>query len=187
MESAFAPICGEGGGRVANNRLVRDLDLAVLNPADLRRIEVIVDGLGIFWGAQLAVDATMVSPVLANGLPRPGAAARDGVALTTARQRKQLTYPELSGRHRRCRLVVLATETGGRWSLETRGFLRALARDRARSEPPLLRKRVEQAWRMRWWSILSCTAARALALSLVDSWGGVGADGALVPSLPRTK
>ena len=63
--------------------------------------------------------------------------------------------------------------------LETRGFLRALARDRARSEPPLLRRRVEQAWRMRWWSILSCTAARALALSLVDSWGGVGADGAL--------
>ena len=38
-------------------------------------------------------------------------------ALTTARQRKQRTYPELSGRHRRCRLVILATETGGRWSL----------------------------------------------------------------------
>ena len=50
-------------------------------------------------------------------------------------------------------------------------------RFRARSEPPLLRKRVEHAWRMRWWSILSCTAARALAASLVDSWGGVGADG----------
>ena len=47
---------------------------------------------------------------------------------------------------------------GGRWSGLTRDFLRALARDRARSEPPLLRKRVE-----RWWSVLSCTAARALA------------------------
>ena len=54
-----------------------------------------------------------MSPVRADGLPRPGAAARDGVALTTARQRKQWTYPELSGRHRRCRLVVLVDV--GRW------------------------------------------------------------------------
>ena len=82
---------GKAGGRVATNRLVRDLDLAVPNPDDLRRIEVIVDGLGIFGGAQLAVDATMVSPVRADGLLRPGAAARDGVALTTSRQRKQRT------------------------------------------------------------------------------------------------
>ena len=94
--------------------MIRDLDLAVPNPGDLRRIEVIVDGLGIFGCAQVAVDATMVSPMRADGLPRTGAAARDGVALTTARLRKQRTYPELSGRHRRCRLVVLATETGGR-------------------------------------------------------------------------
>ena len=42
-----------------------------------------------------------------------------------------------------------------------------------------MRKRVEQAWRLRWWSILSCTAARALASSLVDKWSGVGADGDL--------
>ena len=126
-----------------------------------------------FLGAQLAVNATMVSPVRVDGLPRPSAAARDGMALTTLRQRKQRTHPELSGRHRWCRLVVLASETGGRWSLETRGFLHALAWDRAKSEPPLTRRRVEQAW-MRWWSILSCTAVRALALSLVDSGGGGG-------------
>ena len=41
--------------------------------------------------------------------------------------------------------MLLATVVGGRWSLETRDFLRALAVDRARSEPPLLRKRVEKA------------------------------------------
>ena len=33
---------------------------------------------------------------------------------------------------------------------------------------PLLRKQVEQAWRLRWWSLLSCAAARAFACSLVD-------------------
>ena len=70
VESAVARICREGGGRVATNRMIRDLDLAVPNPADLRRIEVIVDGLGIFEEAQLAVDATMVSSVRADGLLR---------------------------------------------------------------------------------------------------------------------
>ena len=140
VESAVARVCREGGGRVATNRMIRDLDLAIPSAGDSRRIEVIVDGLSLFGGAQLAVDATMVSPVRADGLPREGAAAGDGVALTTARQRKQRTYPELSGHQHWCRLVVLATEVGGRWSLETRDYLRALAGDPARSEPPLLRK-----------------------------------------------
>ena len=65
-------------GRVATNRMIRDLDLAIPSVGDSRRIEVIVDGFSLFGGAQLAVD----------GLPREGAAPRDGVVLTTARQRK---------------------------------------------------------------------------------------------------
>ena len=76
---------------MATNHLIRDLDLAVPNPGDLRRIEVIVGGLGIFWGAQLAVDATMVSPVRADSLPSPGTAAPKWSALPTARQCKQRT------------------------------------------------------------------------------------------------
>ena len=112
VESAVARICREGGGLVASNRLIRDLDLAIPSAGDSRRIEVIVDGLALFGGAQLAIGATMVSPVRADGLPREGAVARDGVALTTARQRKQRTYPELSGDRHRCRLVVSATEVG---------------------------------------------------------------------------
>ena len=100
MESAVRT-CREGGGGVATNRMIRDLDLAIPSAGDSRRIEVIVDGLSLFGGAQLAVDATMVSPVRADGLPREGAATRDGVALTAARHRKQ-TYPELSGHQHKC-------------------------------------------------------------------------------------
>ena len=111
----------------------------------------------------------MVSPVRVDGLPRPGAAARDGVALTTLRQRKQRICPELSGRHSRCRLVVLASETGGRWSLETRGFLHTLARDRAKSEHhsyagewnrhggcgggPSFRAQLFELWLCLWWTL----------------------------------
>ena len=40
-----------------------------------------------------------------------------------------------------------------------------------------MRKRAEQAWRMRWGAILSCTTARAVASSLLNVQSAVGADG----------
>ena len=159
--------------------MVRDMDLAVPIPGDSRRIEVLADGLALFGGVQLAIDTTLVSPLHADGTARPGAARNDGVALRVARRRKERRYPELSGHNNRCRLVVLAGEVGGRWSDETRTFIRSLARFKERSEPPLLRKRVEQAWRLRWWSLLSCATARAFACSLVDLRVPGGADGCL--------
>ena len=55
--------------------------------------------------------------------------------------------------------------------------LSKLAHDRARSERFLMRKRVEQAWRLRWGSFLSCAAARAVAMSLLDLPGSRGSDG----------
>ena len=36
------------------------------------------------------------------------------------------------------------------------------------SERPLMRKLVEQAWRLRWGPLLSCSVARAVAMSLLD-------------------
>ena len=94
LESAAARICREAGGRVATNVYVRDLDLPV--PAnDGRRLEVVVDGLPLYGGAQLAVDTTLVSALHCDGSARRGAAERDGVALDEARRRKERTYPEL--------------------------------------------------------------------------------------------
>ena len=105
-----------------------------------------------------------------------------GAALTIARRRKERRYPELVGPGRRARLVVLGLEVGGRWSVETQIFIRLLARARARSEGHLLRRRAEHAWRLRWGSLLSCTAARAVARSLLELSGASGADGNCPPS-----
>ena len=118
--------------------MVRDMDLARPDVHDT--LEVVVDGLSILEGVQLAVDTTVVSALPANGEARRNAARRDGV------RRKERTYPELTARGGRARLIVLGVEVGGRWSTETRSFLTRLAHDRARSERFLLRKRVEQAW-----------------------------------------
>ena len=71
-----------------------------------------VDGLALFGGVQLAVDTTLVSALKGDGVPRRGAANRDGVALASARLKKTRTYPELVVAGARARLVV---EVGGRW------------------------------------------------------------------------
>ena len=71
------------------------MDLGAPNAADNRRLEVVVDGLPLFGGVQLAVDTTLVSAVQGDGVPRRGAANRDGVALASARRKKARTYPEL--------------------------------------------------------------------------------------------
>ena len=166
-ESAAARVCREAGTRVATNVLVRDMDLNAPNARDARRLEVVADGVPLFGGAQLAVDTTLVSALRGDGFPRCGAGDRDGVALTRARRLKERTYPELVGRGARARLVVLALEVGGRWSHEAKTFVNLLSRAKARSEPHVLQRRVEQAWRLRWCSILSCAAARAHCWSSV--------------------
>ena len=135
----MARICREAGGRVSTNVLLRDLDLHAPIAADGRRLEVAVDGLPLFGGAQLAVDTTLVSALHCDGTARRGAAHNEGVAISMAKRRKDRRHPEV-GRRARSRLVVLAVEAGGRWSPATQHFSSALARARARCEGLLLRR-----------------------------------------------
>ena len=60
---------------------------------------------------------------------------------------------------------------------ESRHFLRQLSKAKARQEPPLLQQRVRHAWLFPWGSMLACSGARALALSLLDVRAGQGVDG----------
>ena len=136
-----------------------------------------VADLPLHGGAQLAIDTTIVSALHCDGTRHIGAANVDGLRLAAARRRKERTYPEFVAPRSRCRLVVLATEVGGRWSTEALVFLRLLARAKARSEPHLMRVRAQQAWKLRWLSILGASA-RAVAASLLGLRGHGGADGA---------
>ena len=106
LENVLARICREAGGRVATNVMVRDLDLALPHVVDGRRLEVVVDGLPLYGGAQLSVDTSFVRALHRDGRPRRRAAVQDGVALTAARRRKEALYPELVGRGAGARLVA---------------------------------------------------------------------------------
>ena len=130
---------------------------------DERAIEVLTSGLPLFFGAQLAVDVTLRCALTADGLPQPGAAAVDGAVCSRAREDKERKYPEHL-RDDRCRLVVLALETGGRWSEEAVQFVESLAVSRAREAPPTL---AALAWRRRWTRMLAVSCTRSFACSLV--------------------
>ena len=77
LESVAVRICREAGGRVRTNMLVRDMDLDV-PVTDYRRLEVVVDGLPLRGGAQLAVDTTLVCALHVDGTPRRGSSAEKG-------------------------------------------------------------------------------------------------------------
>ena len=72
LERAIARVCQEAGARVGRNVALAAMNIDV--PVhDARRIEVVCNGLPLWHGAQLAVDATLVSPVTRDGRPHDGA------------------------------------------------------------------------------------------------------------------
>ena len=153
-------MCREAGARVSTNVRVQDMDLARPDVMDQRRLEIVADGLPLFHGAQLAIDTTVVSVLRRNGTPHPRCANEDGVVLEVARRRKEAK-----------------SEVSGRWSEECRNFLSQLAKAKVRGVPPHLKVRARQAWHSRWSTLLACSAARAVALSLLERRGGIVADG----------
>ena len=128
----------------------------------------LANDLPLWHGAQLAVDVTLVSPLGRTGQVRHASDANPGAAILAASQRKrEHTYPEFSG-SRRCHLIILGLEVGGRWGEEAADFLRALAHARARTAPALLRSAAVQAYVHRWAGLLSVAAQRALAETLLE-------------------
>ena len=77
-------------------------------------------------------------------------------------------------------VLVIALETGGRWSGEAVEFIDMMAGARAREVLPIIRRSVHLAWRRRLMRMLSVSCARAFANSRVapgqDVWSGT--DGA---------
>ena len=88
VERAIARVCQEAGARVGRNVALSAMNLdAPIH--DTRRIEVVCNGLPLWHGAQLAVDATLVSPLSRDGRPHPGTETQPGAAVRTAAARRK--------------------------------------------------------------------------------------------------
>ena len=146
-------------------RVCREVAVAA---EDERAIEVLASGLPIRQRAPLAVDVTARCALTADGLATPEAAGLDGPALLRARGDKERKYTELV-HNDRCQLVVVALETGGRWSDEATKFFCELAGSRAREVPPMLQGSPFYGWLRRWTRMLSISCGKAFASSLVSS------------------
>ena len=177
VESAAARVCPEAGARVSVIVRVQDMHLARPDALDNRCLEIVADGLLLYQGAQLVVGTTLVSVLKRDGVPRQRSATNDGAALIAARRRKERVYLEFTGKLGRTRHMVLGGGVGGRWSEQCHESHNPLAKAKERREPGHLRARARQVWRHRWASLLACSAARAVALSLLERRGGLGSDG----------
>ena len=76
-------------------------------------------------------------------------------------------YPELVAA-RRCKLVILGVDVGGRIRQEALGFVRQLATAKARGVPARLRAAAQQANIHKWTGMLAVAAQRAFAMSLLE-------------------
>ena len=157
---------------------LRNFNLVDARVRDDRRLEVVVSGLPTHNGAQVAVDATMVSPLHRNGKARPRADWQDGAALKDAKKDKEKRYPELK-RERRCHLVTAGMEVGGRWEEDAYNFLVELALAKGQEASRTLRGAATNSWLRRWASLLSKAGMDSLACTLVhgtaesaDLWNG---------------
>ena len=129
-----ARICREAGALVRCNVKLRDMNVTV--PAtDEREVEEVASGLLLQHGAQLASFGTACT----------NAVGANGAVLEKARRDEEAKYAELVN-GARCHLVVMAIETGGRWSNEALDFVADMA---SREAQPTLQRSTFLAWRRR--------------------------------------
>ena len=76
-----------------------------------------------------------------------------------------------------CRLVVLALETGGKFSSETVDFLQQLGEAKALTVPSFLRTSAAVAFQCRWTQMLAVSAAASYAESLISAEDSIASAG----------
>ena len=157
-----ARACREAGATVRFNTMLRDMNINV-SANDQRSIEVLASGLPLHHGAQVTVDITLRCALRGCSNAHLHTATTNGAVLARARVDKERKYVELLDA-KRCRLVVIAVETGGRWSNEALASVDSLA---SACAPPVMRRSSRLSWRRRWCRMLSVSCFRAFAASLV--------------------
>ena len=152
---------------------LRDTTLLNVQASDGRRVEVVASGLPVAQGVPVAVDATVVSPVRADGRALPKASWLKGSTFSKAERLKQQTYPELVGSSVLA-LKTVAAEVGGRWSKQAVKLVEEVASARARTEVSSFRRGAYRAWRQRWLTMLSVSLQHSLASTLVSDGASFG-------------
>ena len=172
LEEAWARVIAESGvrfrGGVQNQPRLGEL-VAGIDAQDERRVEFIIYGTELSAGLPMVLDVCMVSPLHADGCPRPGTSRHPGIAMEEAVKGKRRWYHELEDSPN-YKFHVAACETGGRWNEGAQQLVSTLIRHKTQQVPRLLRRAAALGYQRRWWSILSVAAQTALADTLMPSY-----------------
>jgi len=167
MGKIWARILREAGGRVREKVFLRDTSVPNIDPSDGRHIEVVATGLPVARGIPIAIDATIISPLHADGTAWKKAAEHPGASFARAISSKHTTYPELVDSSV-LKLIVAASEIGGRLNSAGRQLLKVVAAHRAEWEPATLRSEAGRNWESRWLFFLAVATQDAIAATLVS-------------------
>ena len=96
----------------------------------------------------MAIDITLRGVLSSSGELHTNAVNVDGAVFSRVRADEEATHPELLTWS--CRLVVVATETGGRWSSEATDVVRQLSFAKAREVFVHMRFPIAFVWERRW-------------------------------------
>ena len=96
LERTWARVLRESGARVREHVKLWEMAIAGVSPNDGRMIEVVATGIPFAKGVPCAVDATLVSPIHADGTAWAGAAKIPGVSIQLAIKNKLRTYQEFA-------------------------------------------------------------------------------------------
>ena len=169
-------VCAEAGGAAHHRPMLRDLALPDIRDDGTRQLDLVVGGLPIYGGKTVVGDATLRSPLSANGEPRFSSHRSDGATFAQARRDKQTTYPELLEDDCRIVFLTLACEVGGRFSSECGDLVKRLVEHKASQQPEPLRGSFRVILHRRWWGLLSVAVQRAVAGNLAGAdWPCLGA------------
>ena len=135
-----------------------NLDVPV---ADARRVEVVANSLPLWHGSQLAIDATIVSPLTRLGDAHPPRRCRSRLRPCCCSAPQAASDIPRVG-------AVIGAEVGGRFGAETVQLLRLLARHKAATVPAASRPAGITAWVARWSGLLAVAAQRAYAAFLLE-------------------
>ena len=139
-------------------------------PNDRRRMDLVTSGIdGIYGGAPLFMDVTIVSPLHSNGHPMPGSSNKNGAAIERAEARhRNVDYPDLEASPL-VQLLSLGVETYGRWSDHCLGLVKHLAKFKSKNLPEHVQRAMECGYYSRWWNILSISVQNIVCESILRS------------------
>jgi len=164
----------EAGATIPDHNVERTLTRTNIpvSPYDNRRLDIVAPDLNVYGGLPLFCDVTVLSPITATGMARPGTSNQGGSLLGDAEHDNDNIYYDVvaSGLGT---LLCLGCEVFGRWGWQSIDLVPKLARERTRGLHVRVRRGLALSLQRRWFGILGLSLQKAVAHVVLASAVGV--------------